>query len=95
MLHKESPLGRKTKKENMAMLWINKSKVAWRYLPLPYFITTAYLWSFEYLGKTRFDIIGWIQGWIDIMRIPSTEKRKPIKDSTREYLTSVEARLWY
>ena len=34
MLHKESPLGRKTKKEKMAMLWINKSKVAWRYLPL-------------------------------------------------------------
>jgi len=95
MLHKESPLGRKTKKEKMAMLWLNKSKVAWRYLPLPYFFSTSFLWSFEYLGKTKFDIIGWLKGWAEIMGIPSTEKRKIIKDSTREYLTSVEARLWY
>ncbi len=95
MLHKESPLGRKTKKEKMAMLWINKSKVAWRYLPLLYFFTTAILWSMEYLGKTRFDLIGWCKGWMEIMRIPSSEKRTTVKPSTLAYLTSVEARLWY
>jgi GT2 family glycosyltransferase len=95
MLHKESPLGRKTKKEKMAMLWINKSKVSWRYLPMVYFFTTAILWSFEYLGKTRFDFSGWLKGWIEIMKIPSSEKRKTVKSTTLEYLTSVEARLWY
>jgi GT2 family glycosyltransferase len=95
MLHKESPLGRKTKKEKMAMLWINKSKVAWRYLPMVYFFTTAILWSFEYLGKTKFDLWGWFKGWTEIMRIPSAEKRKTVKPSTLEYLSSVEARLWY
>jgi GT2 family glycosyltransferase len=95
MLHKESPLGRKTKKEKMAMLWINKSKCAWRYLPLLYFFTTAILWSAEYLGKTGFDLAGWFKGWLKIMKIPSSEKRTTVKPSTLEYLTSVEARLWY
>ena len=95
MLHKESPLGRKTKKEKMAMLWINKSKVAWRYLPLIYFLSTSMLWSFEYLGKTGFDLWGWCKGWLEIMRIPASEKRTTVKQSTLEYLTSVEARLWY
>jgi GT2 family glycosyltransferase len=95
MLHKESPSGRKTKKEKMAMLWINKSKVAWRYLPYVYFYTTAFLWSFEYLGKAGFDISGWIKGWTQIIRIPSIEKRTTIKQSTLQYLEKVDARLWY
>jgi len=95
MLHKESPLGRKTKKEKMAMLWINKSKVAWRYLPVRYYFSTAFLWSLEYLGKTGFDIIGWFKGWKHILKIPSAEKRVPVKKSTLEYLSSVDARLWY
>ena len=95
MLHKESPLGRKTKKEKMAMLWINKSKVAWRYLPMIYFYTTAILWSFEYLGKTGFDLRGWFRGWMEIMKIPSAEKRKTVNATTLAYLSSVDARLWY
>lgn len=95
MLHKESPLGRKTKKEKMAMLWINKSKVAWRYLPMIYFFSTAILWSAEYLRKTKFDLIGWIRGWMKIITIPSTEKRTKVQSSTLSYLSSVDARLWY
>src|SRR4030095_15028827 len=45
MLHKESPLGRKPKKEKLQMMWLNKSKVAWRYLPKKYFYSTAIMWS--------------------------------------------------
>ena len=41
MLHKESPLGRKPKKEKLQMMWVNKSKVAWRYLPKKYFSPSA------------------------------------------------------
>ena len=95
MLHKESPLGRKTKKEKMAMLWINKSKVAWRYLPAIYFFTTAFLWSAEYLFKTGFDIGGWFRSWIEIMKIPASEKRTLVTRTTLRYLEEVKARLWY
>jgi hypothetical protein len=77
------------------MLWVNKSKVAWRYLPLIYFFSTSVLWSFEYLGKTGFDLWGWCKGWLEIIRIPASEKRTTVKHSTLVYLTSVEARLWY
>ena len=95
MLHKESPLGRATKKEKQAMLWINKSKVAWRYLPKPYFITTALLWSVEYLRKTNVDIIGWLRNWPSVFRISRVEKRTPIGAAALAYLRQVRARLWY
>lgn len=95
MLHKESPLGRKTKKERQYMLWQNKSKVAWRYLPSIYFATTSTLWSFEYLKTTGFDLAGWFRGWVDVLRIPFIEKRRKVSKETMRYLRKVEARLWY
>ena len=95
MLHKESPLGRKPKKEKLQMMWVNKSKVAYRYLPKKYFYSTAFMWSLQYLKMTGFNIGGFFNGWKKIFSIPSTEKRVPISKSTMEYLRSVEARLWY
>jgi GT2 family glycosyltransferase len=95
MLHKESPLGRQPKKQKMAMLWINKAKVAWRYLPSIYFFSTALMWSLEYLRKTGFDLPGWFGTWIDVIKIPLTEKRRPVSSATRDYLKKAEARLWY
>lgn len=95
ILHKESPLGRKTKAEKLKMMWVNKSKVAWRYLPKKYFYSTAIMWSIEYLRKTNFHLKGFLTGWKEIFKIPSAEKRTPIGNSTLEYLKKVEARLWY
>jgi GT2 family glycosyltransferase len=94
-LHKESPLGRKPKNEQIKMMWVNKCKVAFRYLPVKYFYTTAIMWSFEYLKKTGFDLKGWFKGWMQILRIQQTEERTPIKETALEYLKKVEARLWY
>lgn len=95
MLHKESPLGRNTKKEKQAMLWVNKSKVAWRYLPMMYFWSTALMWSVEYLRKTQYDFSGWMNGWRSILQIRSSEKRTPIRKDGLTYLRKVRARLWY
>lgn len=95
MLHKESPLGRKPKKEKMAMLWINKATVAWRYLPLIYFMSTSLLWSVEYLLKTGFDLKGWLKCWSQIVSIPAIQQRNVIKKDTLQYLQEVNARLWY
>jgi GT2 family glycosyltransferase len=95
MLHKESPLGRTTKKEKLRMMWVNKSKVAWRYLPKKYFWSTAAMWSFEYLRKTGFDLGGWFTGWKEALAIPRKEKHTPVSDSTMAYLRKTDARLFY
>lgn len=95
MLHKESPEGRSPHKEKMKMLWINKSKVAWRYLPTKYFLSTTLMWSIEYLIKSKFDILGFCKGWNTVFTIIPKEKRNPLSSSTITYLKKLEARLWY
>ena len=95
MLHKESPLGRNPKKEKLQMMWVNKSKVAFRYLPKKYFYSTAIMWSFQYLKETGFNLTGFFNGWKKVFTISSTEKRTPIRKSTMDYLRKVKARLWY
>jgi GT2 family glycosyltransferase len=95
MLHKESPLGRKPTGEKLKMMWVNKSKVAWRYLPKVYFYSTALLWSFQYLRITGFNLKHYFRGWKAIMAISRMEKRKKISPSTIAYLRKVDARLYY
>jgi len=95
MLHKESPLGRKPKKEKLQMMWLNKSKVAWRYLPKKYFYSTTFMWSMQYLKETGFNIGGFFNGWKKVFSISSAEKRTPINQTTMDYLRKVKARLWY
>lgn len=95
ILHKESPAGRLTPREKLRGMWVNKTKVAWKYLPVRYFITTGLLWSLEYLAKSKGDIRGFCKGWLQIFRIPRTEHRSPIGPSARSYLHKVKARLSY
>jgi GT2 family glycosyltransferase len=95
MLHKESPLGRKPKKEKLRMMWLNKSKVAYRYLPRKYFISTAFMWSLQYLKQTGWDLGGFFKGWGQVFKIPFREKRKTVSQETLNYLAQTKARLWY
>lgn len=95
MLHKESPLGRKPKKEKLQMMWVNKSIVAYRYLPIGYFFTTSFMWSLQYLKETNFNMIGFIKGWKAVFKIFSSEKRTPLSYTSLEYLQATKARLWY
>lgn len=95
MLHKESPLGRSPHRDKVRMMWINKSKVAWRYLPKIYFFSTTLMWSVEYLRKTGFDFSGWRKGWKEVMAIPRNEQRKSIGVEAKKYLRLTGARLWY
>jgi GT2 family glycosyltransferase len=95
MLHKESPLGRTTKREKLRMMWVNKTKVAWRYLPKKYFYSTAMMWSLEYLKKSGLDFSGFLKGWKQVFSIPGKVEKHIVSDPTLHYLKSVEARLWY
>ena len=95
ILHKESPAGRLPPREKLRGMWVNKSKVAWKYLPRRYFFSTAFLWSLEYLKKSGWHIGGFVQGWREVARIPRTEKRTPVGAATMTYLGRVKARLTY
>ncbi|ULQ53788.1 glycosyltransferase family 2 protein [Flavihumibacter fluvii] len=95
VFHKESPLGRAPKAEKLRMMWVNKSVVAWTYLPLLYFFTTALGWSAFYLRNSRFDLPGFLKGWIAVVKIPFTKLRRPIKNTSSAYLKQVQARLWF
>lgn len=95
ILHKESPAGRLTRPEKLRGMWVNKSKVAWKYLPMRFFWTTAFLWSLEYLRKSGWRPGGFFKGWGEILRIPGREERRPVGAATREYLRRVKARLAY
>jgi len=95
MLHKESEYGRQPSKDKYKMLWINKSKVAWKYLPKIYFTTTAILWSIYYFKKCKYDIESLLKGWYEIFQIPNQVKRQEISKETVRYLKKCDARLWY
>jgi GT2 family glycosyltransferase len=95
ILHKESPAGRLTPREKLRGMWVNKSKVAWKYLPLRYFFSTAFLWSLQYLQKSGWDIVGFVRGWDEIRKIRRSEKRTPIGLQSLAYLRQVKARLTY
>ncbi len=93
VIHKESPLGRKTKAEKLKMMWVNKSKVAWRYLPFRFFLSTSILWSIYYLIKSGWNISLFIAGYREIINLKM--KRTPISSKSLQYLRSVDARLLY
>lgn len=95
IIHNESPKGRTPHAEKMQMLWVNKSKVAYRYLPNIYFVSTALMWSLQFLIKTKFKLKLYFEGWKKIMDIPQKEQKKPISSKTLQYIRSVEGRMWY
>jgi len=95
VMHKESPGGRISNKDKVRGMWVNKTKVAWKYLPKKYFYSTALLWSIEYLKRTKGDFNGWIKGWKQVSKISQTEQRSPVSSNTISYLEKVEARLSY
>ena len=95
LLHKESPEGRQTKSDKLRGMWVNKTKVAWRYLPMPCYFTTAIMWSMFFLLNSKFDLIGFINGWLAIVTIPFKEKRNKVSKLSQEYLNKVEARILF
>ncbi len=95
VLHKESPLGRQPSFKKLQMQWINKSKVAWRYLPFFYFATTALSWGIQYMKEAKGHWGAFFSAIGQILAIPFTEKTQRISGATLQYLKKVEARLKY
>lgn len=95
MLHKESPEGRKPRREVLLMMWRNKSVVAWKYLPITYFVSTVVLWSLYYLRGSRGDLRGFVQQFFQLSRIPLDVSRNPLRTDDMKYLRQCRARLFF
>jgi len=93
--HKESREARLADHAKLRRQWVNKSVIAWRYLPRRYFVTTAVMWSLEYVRRVRGHPSSYVRAWLDVLRIPFVERRKPIGPEALAYLRLVDARLWY
>jgi GT2 family glycosyltransferase len=75
---------------------LNKARMAWRLLPLPFPITILIIWSAAALIKTRrIDLVWhiWRQLWAE--RSLLAQERKPLQQRTLEYLRNTGARLLY
>jgi GT2 family glycosyltransferase len=95
VLHKESAQGRTPRLEVLQAMWVNKTVVAWHYLPLRYVLTTTMMWSMYYLAKSKGHLRGWLRCWRKVFAIPGMQNREPVSTGTLHYLQKVEARLWY
>lgn len=93
--HKESPKGRQANDIKLSSQWVNKSKVAWRYLPPHYYLSTMMAWSIEYRKKINGHWGTYFSSWKKALSIPFAEKKKTISKEAIEYLKKVKARLWY
>jgi GT2 family glycosyltransferase len=93
--HKESREGRLPDEKKLRQQWVNKGIVAWRYLPLRFFVSTVLMWSLEYIRRVRGHPGGYVRAWRDVLRIPFSERRRPIGREALAYLRTVGARLWY
>jgi GT2 family glycosyltransferase len=93
--HKESPFGRQAQYQKLASQWVNKTKVARRYLPFRYYLTTMAAWSIEYIRRSGGHWGTWFRSWIKGISAGVAEKRNPLNKSALDYLKKVKARLWY
>jgi GT2 family glycosyltransferase len=74
--HKESPKGRQPNYQKLASQWINKSKVARRYLPFIYYLTTMLGWSWEYLKKAGGHWGTYFKSWGESFESRAHRKKK-------------------
>lgn len=93
VLHKESQLGRQANYKKLQMQWVNKSKVAWRYLPVKYFLSTAGAWAIQFIKEAKGHAGAFLSGLGQVIAIPFKEKRHVVSAATLAYLKKVEARL--
>lgn len=95
ILHKESPSGRLRSPHKWGQMWLNRTKVAYRYLPWIYIISTILIWSSYFLIRFPLSFKIYLTVWREIFLLPKTNTRQPLKESTMHYLKYLQARLWY
>lgn len=93
--HKESPLGRVSDNEKLALMWHNKARIMWIFFPKLYYYTTSFMWGLRYLVKTKGDMEGWVKNIKKLKNTISKTPREPINGNALAYIKRVGTRLWY
>lgn len=95
VLHKVSPYGREKNIVKFRRSLINKTIIAYRFLPIEYVFTHYCMWSLYFLRKSGFNVINWLSATAELLKKIKKEKRRPIGKSTLSYIHTVKGRLWY
>ena len=93
VLHKRS--GKRSSAFEARLNWLNKSKVAYKYLPSKYFFTIPVMWSLKYLKDSNFNLKEWWNVWKQIFSISRKNKRTPLNENALNYLDDLRARIWF
>ncbi len=75
---------------------VNKSRLAWRLLPLPYPLTVMLIWALAAVVRTRRPLVAfqiWREVWAERALLAS--ERRPIKPETVAYIKRIGGRLLY
>lgn len=92
--HKESPLGRLPKINQWFMMWENKCKVAYRYLPKTYYHSVFWAWMIHLMKMFKAPLKILKKGQ-EIRSNIKKEKRRPLSKATLTKLKKLDARLHY
>lgn len=95
LLHKVSPDGREGNIVKWGRLFVNKSLIAYKYLPYRYVITHFIMWSAYFLVKSKGNVPTYAQLLRQLRKKMSATKRSKISDNTLAYIHSVKGRLTY
>lgn len=95
ILHKKSNQGRLDISKQSGITLKNKALIAYKYLPIFYFYSHIFFWSFFFLYQTRgniFDLTKYIR-----LTLKSKDKitRIPVSTGTVEYIKSLGGRILY
>ncbi len=94
--HYAAPEGRLEAVEYWQRHSLNKARMAWRLLPLPYPLTTTLIWAVAALVRTRRPGVALgVLGALWAERALLRRERRPIRPATVRYLRRIGARLLY
>jgi len=95
LLHKVSPLGREGDVVKWGRLFVNKTLIAWKYLPMIYVLTHFVMWSAYFLAKSKMNLGSYFQLLTQLRQKISHTPRVVIKEETLNYIRHVKGRLTY
>ncbi len=95
VLHKVSPKGRETNIVKFSRQFVNKTIIAYRFLPYRFVVSHFIMWSAYFIVKSRCNLFKWVTSCYELFSRMVKEKRTPISKDSLAYLKKVNARLTF
>ncbi len=95
ILHKKAASGRQNYPDQLGNLLLNKSIIAYRFLPFRYFISHLFMWSGFFIMKTNGNIWALLKYVFQAIKTVISTDRQPISKSTIQYIQNIGGRVSY